>query len=65
MKNRGIKIGQYAYTKNGDIIRIDEICEDEKKYMGFAINQSGYPRIILTDSDIYGIAGKVYRTGAV
>jgi len=65
MKDRGIRIGQYAYTKDGDIIHIDEICENEKKYKGCAITQTGYPRIILTDSDIYGIAGKVYRTGAV
>ena len=65
MKERGIKIGQYAYTKDGEIIRIDEICEKEKKYKGCAITQSGYPRIMLTDSEIYGIAGKVYRAGVV
>lgn len=65
MKDRGIRIGQYAYTKDGDIIRIDEICEDEKIYKGCAITQCGYPRIILTDSDIYGIAGKVCRAGVI
>lgn len=59
MKDRSIKIGQYAYTKDGDIIRIDEISEDEKKYMGCAITRSDYPRIILADSDIYGIAGRI------
>ena len=61
MKDRGIKTGQYAYTRDGDIIRIDEICEVEKKYMGCAITRSGFPRIILADSDIYGIAGKLCK----
>ncbi len=60
MKDREIKIGQYAYSKNGDVIRIEKICEDEKKYMGCAINQIGDPWIILVESDIYGIAGKTY-----
>ncbi len=61
MKDRGIKTGQYAYTKDGDIIRIDEICEDNKKYMGRSITRSGYPLFIFNESDIYGIAGKVYK----
>ena len=60
MNERGIKIGQYAYTKDGIIIRIDEIDECKRKYRGSVINLSVENEVELDDSDIYGIAGGIH-----
>ena len=50
-----VNCGQYAYTFDGRVVRIDSVEEDGKKLRGHDINLGESAEIELENKDIYGI----------